>query len=45
MHPGDPHHHEREEGEAGVLGGQDVSVSLEPCPDLEATVLPSSWDL
>ena len=39
---GNPHHHYREEGVAGVLGGQNVSVALEPCPDPEATVPHSS---
>ena len=32
-------------GEAGMLGGPNVSVSLEPWPDPDATVPHSSWDL
>ena len=32
-------------GEVGMLGGPNVSVNLQPCPDPDATVPQSSWDL
>lgn len=32
-------------GKAGMLEGPNVSVSLEPCPDPDATGPHSSWDL